>query len=129
MAYDFVDDQGRHATFEGTVDQLNQLGLRGMPSHKVNVGLPFYSRPTDMSGYWYGYNGCYEKMAEDGWYHCDDTDKDFWFNTPSVIAEKTDYCIRNGYGGVMIWHYNCDLPSTSEGSLLKAIGETVDNYY
>jgi hypothetical protein len=29
----------------------------------------------------------------------------------------------------MIWHYNCDLPSTQEGSLLKAIGETIDNYY
>ena len=129
MAYDFVDDQGRHATYEGTLDQLNQLGLKGMPVEKVNVGLPFYSRPTDMSAYWYGYNGCYDKMSDDGWYHCDETDKDFWFNTTDVIAEKTDYCIRNGYGGVMIWHYNCDLPSTQEGSLLRAIGETVDKNY
>lgn len=129
MAYDFVDDQGRHATYEGTLDQLHQLGLRGMPVEKVNVGLPFYSRPTDMSAYWYGYNGCYEKMTDDGWYHCDETDKDFWFNTTDVIAEKTDYCIRNGYGGVMIWHYNCDLPSTHDDSLLRAIGETVDKNY
>ena len=129
MAYDFVDDQGRHATYEGTLDQLHQLGLRGMPVEKVNVGLPFYSRPTDMSAYWYGYNGCYEKMTDDGWYHCDETGKDFWFNTTDVIAEKTDYCIRNGYGGVMIWHYNCDLPSTHDDSLLRAIGETVDKNY
>ncbi len=129
MSYDNIDEQGRHATYEDTVEQIRQLGLRGLPIHKVNVGIPFYSRPTDMSGYWYGYNGCYEKMTEDGWYHCDETDKDFWFNTPDVVAQKTDYCIRNGFGGVMIWHYNCDLPSSQEGSLLRAIGQTVDNYY
>lgn len=129
MSYDSIDDQGRHATYEDTLEQIQQLGLRGMPIHKVNVGIPFYSRPTDMSAYWYGYNSCYDKMTEDGWYHCDDIGKDFWFNTPDVVAQKTDYCIRNGYGGVMIWHYNCDLPSSQEGSLLKAIGETVDNYY
>lgn len=129
MSYDFIDEQGRHATYEDTLEQIRQLGLRGMPVNKVNVGIPFYSRPTDMSGYWYGYNGCYDGIDENGWYHCSDTDKDFWFNTPDVVAEKTDYCIRNGFGGVMIWHYNCDLPSSSEGSLLKAIGETVNKYY
>ena len=129
MAYDFVDENGRHATYEGTLEQLRQLGLHGMPKEKVNVGLPFYSRPTDMSTYWYGYNGYYEQMDENGWYHCDETGKDFWFNTPDVVAQKTDYCIRNGYGGVMIWHYNCDLPSTHEDSLLGAVGDTVGNYY
>lgn len=129
MSYDYIDEQGRHATYEDTLEQIQQLGLRGLPIHKVNVGIPFYSRPTDMSSYWYGYNACYEKMTEDGWYHCDDIDKDFWFNTPDVVAQKTDYCIRNGFGGVMIWHYNCDIPSSQEGSLLKAIGETVDRYY
>ena len=129
MSYDFIDAEGRHATYEGTLDQLRQLGLKGMPSEKVNVGLPFYSRPTDMTTYWYGYNGCYDKMTNDGWYHCDETGKDFWFNTPDVIAQKTDYCINNGYGGVMIWHYNCDLPSTQEGSLLRAIGEAVNSNY
>ncbi len=129
MSYDNVDAQGKHSTYEDTVAQLEQLGLKGLPVHKVNVGIPFYSRPTDLSDYWYGYSGCYEKITEDGWYHCDDTDKDFWFNTPEVVAQKTDYCISNGFGGVMIWHYNCDLPSTHGDSLLRAIGETVDKYY
>ena len=129
MTYDYIDEQGRHATYEDTIKMLHQLGLKGMPFYKVNVGIPFYSRPTDLSAYWYGYNGCYENMTEDGWYHCNETDKDFWFNTPDVVAQKTDYCIQNGFGGVMIWHYNCDLPSTHEDSLLKAIGETVKNFY
>lgn len=129
MSYDMIDDEGRHATYEDTVKLVQSVGIYGMPYEKVNVGLAFYSRPTDMSTYWYGYNGCYEGIDENGWYHCDIIDKDFWFNTPDVIAAKTEYAINHGFGGVMIWHYNCDLPSTHEDSLLRAAGETVEEYY
>ncbi len=129
MTYDFVDSDGKHATYEGTVELIERIGLKGMPPEKVNVGLAFYSRPTDMSTYWYGYNGCYEQIDENGWYHCNETGKDFWFNTPDVIEMKTDYAIKNGFGGVMIWHYNCDLPSTHEASLLRAVGKAVDANY
>lgn len=129
MLYDMVDEEGRHATYEDTVSLAQNVGIYGMPLEKVNIGLAFYSRPTDMSAYWYGYSGCYEKIDENGWYHCDDTNKDFWFNTPDVIEAKTDYAIRNGFGGVMIWHYNCDLPSSHEDSLLRAVGKAVDNNY
>ncbi|MBQ3499791.1 MAG: glycoside hydrolase family 18 protein [Clostridia bacterium] len=129
MLYDMVDAQGRHATYEDTVKAAATVGIYGMPLDKVNIGLPFYSRPTDMSTYWYGYNGCYEGIDENGWYHCDDINKDFWFNTPDVIESKTQYAIDNGFGGVMIWHYNCDLPSSHEDSLLRAIGTAVNDNY
>lgn len=129
MLYDMVDEEGKHATYEDTVKAVQKVGIYGMPIEKVNVGLAFYSRPTDMSAYWYGYNGCYEGIDENGWYHCDDTDKDFWFNTPEVIRDKTEYAINNGFGGVMIWHYSCDLPSSHEDSLLRAAGNAIkDNY-
>ncbi len=127
MTYDFDDEQGRHATYEGTINRINNLANLEVPAGKVNIGLPFYSRPTDMSAYWYSYNGCYEGIDENGWYHCEEIDKDFWFNTPEVIESKTDYAINNGYGGVMIWHYNCDLPSSHEDSLLKAIDTSIQN--
>lgn len=129
MVYDMIDSEGRHSTYKDMVNLVQKVGIYGMPFEKVNVGLPFYSRPTDMSTYWYGYNGCYDGIDENGWYHCDDTDKDFWFNTPDVIAAKTEYAINHGFGGVMIWHYNCDLPSSQEGSLLRAINETVEKNY
>ncbi len=129
MLYDMVDEEGRHATYEDTVKAVEKVGIYGMPLEKVNVGLAFYSRPTDMSAYWYGYNGCYEGIDENGWYHCETTNKDFWFNTPDVINNKTEYAINNGFGGVMIWHYNCDLPSSHNDSLLRAVGKAVkDNY-
>ena len=129
MTYDFNDEDGKHATYEETVKLLRKLGLSGVPSEKVNVGLPFYSRPTDMSTYWYGYNSCYEDIDENGWYHCENTGKDFWFNTPEIIEQKTDYAIKNGFNGVMIWHYNCDLPSTHEDSLLNAVNTALKNNY
>lgn len=129
MLYDMNDENGRHSTYEDMANMVRKVGFYGIPLEKVNIGLPFYSRPTDMSTYWYGYNGCYGQIDENGWYHCNDTGKDFWFNTPDVIAQKTDFAIKNGYGGVMIWHYNCDLPSTHEDSLLRAIGETVEANY
>lgn len=125
MMYDFIDDEGRHATYENTIKLVEKVGLYGIPLEKANIGLAFYSRPTDMSGYWYGYNGCYKDLDENGWYHCPDTGKDFWFNTPDVIEKKTAYALENGYGGVMIWHYNCDLPSTDEASLLRAVGKAL----
>lgn len=121
MLYDFNDEEGRHATFEGTVQNLESIRFYGIPTKKINIGLPFYSRPTDLSAYWYGYNSYFEDIDENGWYHCPATDKDFWFNTPAVIEQKTAFAINNGYGGVMIWHYSCDLPSSHDASLLKAI--------
>ena len=125
MTYDFADSEGKHATYEDTVKHLEDADFGGIPREKINVGLPFYSRPTDMDAYWYGYNTYYESIDENGWYHCPETNKDFWFNTPEVIKKKTEYAINNGYGGVMVWHYNCDLPSTHEASLFRAIDKAV----
>ena len=53
MLYDMIDDEGRHATYEDTISAAASIGIYGMPLDKVNIGLAFYSRPTDMSAYWY----------------------------------------------------------------------------
>ncbi len=126
MTYDYNDENGRHATYEDTVRILENTDFGGIDRDKINVGLPFYSRPSDMGAFWYGYNGYYEEIDDEGWYHCSETDKDFWFNTPEVIEKKTEYAVDNGYGGVMVWHYNCDLPSTHEDSLFRSIGKVVN---
>lgn len=125
MTYDYVDENGKHATLEDTVKILEDTNWRKVPKEKINLGLPFYSRPSDMDTYWYAYNTYYENIDETGWYHCPETNKDFWFNSPAVITQKTDYAYNNGYGGVMVWHYNCDLPSTHENSLFRAINTAI----
>ena len=129
MLYDIFDAEGKHATTETMKENCKQIGLSGIPYEKVNIGLPFYSRPTDWGAYWYAYNGCIDGIDENGYYVDENIGKTFWFNTPDVIAEKTDFAINSGYGGVMIWHYSCDLPSTNEASLLGSIGRVVAENY
>ena len=128
MLYDVYDDEGRHSTTETMKELSEKIGLSGIPYEKVNIGLPFYARPSDRGAYWYEYKSYYNSLDADNWYHCDNVNKDFWFNTTDVIYEKTEFALNQGYGGVMMWHYTCDLPSTNENSLLGAIGNTLDSY-
>lgn len=129
MLYDIYDAEGKHSTTETVKANSKQIGLSGIPFEKVNIGLPFYARPSDRGAYWYDYSSYCNALDADNWYHCDNTGKNFWFNTPDVIAEKTDFAIKGGYGGVMIWHYTCDLPSSNEASLLGSIGRVVAENY
>ncbi|MBR5438075.1 MAG: glycoside hydrolase family 18 protein [Clostridia bacterium] len=129
MMYDVYDDEGKHATTETVKELVKKVGLRAVPLEKVTLGLPFYARPSDRDSYWFGYNGYYTQIDENGWYHDEALNKDFWFNTPDVIYEKTDFAINEGYSGVMIWHYTCDLPAGDSASLTGAIGRAVNDNY
>ena len=129
MLYDIFDSEGRHSTAETTKENSKQIGLSGIPYEKVNIGMPFYSRPTDHGAYWYPYNGYADVLDENGWYTDENIGKTFWFNTPDVVADKTNFAIKGGYGGVMIWHYTCDFPSSNEASLLGSIGRVVAENY
>lgn len=125
MLYDHYDEEGRHSTYETAVNAAEGFKEKKIPLEKVHFGLPFYARPTDSDAYWYGYNGYYNQLDENGFYYDEEIDKTFWFNTPDVIADKMQYAIDNGFGGVMIWHYSCDLPSADPNSLLGAIGKAI----
>ncbi len=129
MLYDIFDKaDGKHSSYELSKSLIIHFTSRGIDKDKLDFGLPFYSRPTDKAGYWYEYATYADRLDENGWYYDDELGKDFWFNTPDVIARKTKYALDRGLGGVMIWNYSCDLPSSDEKSLLRAIGETIDNY-
>lgn len=127
MLYDNYDEKGRHSTYETCVSSARKTALKGLPLEKVNFGLPFYARPTDHGAFWYDYKSYAGKLDCNNFYYDSSNDKTFWFNTPDVISEKTQFAVDNGFGGVMIWHYTCDLPSTDEKSLLRAIGQTINN--
>ncbi len=125
MMYDIYDDEGRHSTYETATKLINEALLRGIPREKIHFGLPFYARPTDRDTYWYEYKIYYDKLDKNNFYYDEGIDKSFWFNTPDIIAQKTEFAINNGFGGVMIWNYTYDLPSTNPASLLAAIGNTI----
>ncbi len=129
MLYDVYDKKGNHSTYETAIGLVPFFTTKGVPLHKLDFGLPFYARPTDNGPYWYGYKDNYYKLDSKGYMYDERIDKTFWFNTPDVIAKKTEYAIRCGLGGVMCWAYTYDLPSSNEASLLRAVGETVNNTY
>ena len=126
MMYDVYDEEGRHATFDTVATRSQWIKDSNIPLEKITFGLPFYARPTDSDAYWYDYVGYADKLDENGFYTDENIGKTFWFNTPDVIEKKTQFAIDEGYSGVMIWHYTCDLPSTNEDSLLSAIGRTIE---
>ena len=43
------------------------------------------------------------------------------FNGVQMIKDKTAFANDYGLGGVMVWHYSCDVPYESDMSLFKAI--------
>ena len=94
MLYDVYDAEGRHSTTETVKELSEKIGLSGIPYEKANIGLPFYARPSDSGAYWYEYKSYYNKLDADNWYHCDNVNKDFWFNTTDVIYEKTEFAIN-----------------------------------
>lgn len=45
----------------------------------------------------------------------------FSFNNYDTVYEKTQWAVEKGLGGVMIWHYACDVPAENESSLFNAV--------
>lgn len=126
MLYDIYDDDGRHATYDLCTDLVDKFVKAGFDKAKLDFGLPFYARPTDNDAYWYAWRDYCDLVNNEGVYTDESIGKTFYFNTPDTIAQKTQFAIENGYGGMMIWSYAYDLPSTNERSLLRAIGNTIE---
>lgn len=127
MLYDVYDNDGKHATVEKVKELSKNLEKYAIPKEKLDFGLPFYARPTDKSEYWYDYANYCDLIDKDGYYFDKSIGKTFWFNRPSDIEEKTLFALEKGFGGVMIWHYSCDLPSSDSRSLLGAVGKAVNS--
>lgn len=124
MSYDLWDENGNHATLEIAKNNILSAREAGYDMSKVDLGLPFYARPTDHGAYWYDYKGYYDNLDENGLFVDEgNTGLTFSFNTADVIKEKTDLAIEEGMGGVMIWHYACDVPADNDQSLFNAISE------
>lgn len=132
MNYDLFDKNGYHSTFYTTAYQTQEFIKAGFAKEKLNIGLPFYSRPLDAFGYWGDYssesNGltAYDNLAtfdtldHDG----NPMTTDRYFNGFQIIKDKTAYAIDMGFGGLMIWHFSCDRNYSDELSLFKAISTT-----
>lgn len=123
MSYDLWDDNGNHATVDIAKDDIELFEKKGYDKAKLDLGVPFYARPTTKEAYWYDYKSYYDKLDENGLFKDDETGLTFSFNTYDVIKEKTEYALSSGIGGMMVWHYSCDVPADNAKSLFGAMDE------
>ena len=121
MSYDVWDDDGMHATLQNAKDDVRKLLGLGYPAEKIDLGIPFYARPTTHEKVWHAYRDFYDRIDRDGLYYESRTGLTHSFNTRKVVYDKTAWAIGQGLGGVMVWHYACDVPAENEYSLFKAI--------
>lgn len=121
MAYDLWDDNGNHATMEQAEKCINKMLKKGYSREQLDLGVPFYARPTTKDAYWYDYASWADKIDENGLCVDDETGLTFSFNDYDLIQQKTKWAIENGIGGMMVWHYTCDLPADNEKSLFNAV--------
>ena len=136
MAYDLFDDHGNHSSFYSACYLLiGQLEEKGFDLGKINLGLPFYSRPENGDTFWGNYFDVAEELGEwdNAFYYNEYTTLEgvtasgnTWFNGRGMIYDKTCYAADCGLGGVMIWHIGTD--STKEGyRLMDVIAEAVQS--
>ena len=121
MSYDLWDKEGNHATIDIAQDDIKQFEKKGYDKAKLDLGVPFYARPTTGDAYWYDYKSYCDALDENGLYNDSATGLVFSFNTYDVIKEKTTLALENLIGGMMVWHYSCHDQSYNEKSLFDAI--------
>jgi GH18 family chitinase len=121
MSYDLWDDDGYHATYDIAVDDIEKLVKKGYDKAKLDLGVPFYARPTTKEAFWANYKDFSDRLSDDGLVYDEDSGYNLSFNTYDMIREKTEYALNNGIGGMMVWHYACDVPADDENSLFGAI--------
>lgn len=98
-----------------------------MPKVKIVGGLPFYSNKQWTISDQVGWAGIVSQIpnlspaANEGKLNGGSGLTMHSFNGPNLIKEKAKWVKSNGYGGVMIWSCDNDLPLTHKMSLGKAL--------
>ena len=122
MCYDVWDYQTHaHSSYRNAKDLTKNMLNLGYQPQQLELGLPFYARPTTEEAIWYDYLNYYDKIDRLGLYEDEANGLTASFNTPDLIYAKTRFAIRQGLRGVFVWHYACDVPADNSASLFNAI--------
>ncbi len=108
----------------------------GYDLSKCDLGLPFYGRTHNGEEAWPSYeqiaadlenNPFKNRIAKS--YMTGDVGGEITtsFNGVQMIRDKTAFANDYGLGGVMVWHYSCDVPYESDLSLFKAVQTSLDS--
>ncbi len=126
MQYDLFDGEGNHSSMTSAVDGFNAVRDYLLPREKADLGVPFYGRPANGGAYWYNYNEYAEKLADIDYTETEQGKT--YFNSWQTIYDKTAYAMSRGLGGMMVWHYSCDVYDiNSDLSLFGAMGDCIED--
>lgn len=125
MTYDIFDQDGYHSSFWGGCAQGGTyLESVGFKKEQIVLGIPFYGTQIDalMEQYLYRdlknisfYRNVYEVTDYLG------KPTSAYFNSPSMVRDKTAFALLAGYAGVMTWHSTIDVKLSDEFSLWNQI--------
>lgn len=139
MTYDNMqrDVDGHHSEFfSDGPNAIYHFVNKGFKLSQLNLGLPYYARPVNATGYWSDYStevdklGRYCNVAENeyediDWKKKTITVKPRFYNCCQMIEDKTAFCIYGNVGGIMCWQLGSDVPASHELSLSSAVYKTV----
>ena len=118
MSYDMFDERGNHAAFyTSAYEVVDKLIDKGLDLKKINLGVPYYSRPVNADPYWGNYYDVADKLSPfENSYVEAYTDINGvshpallnYYNGRQMIYDKTAYAMDAGLGGIMIWHFGTD---------------------
>lgn len=132
MAYDNMTEFNSHAEFAtvGGALAVKDIEKRGYDLSKCDLGLPFYGRTHGGDEAWASYaqiapdleNNPFKNTIPKSYLTGDISGNIVTsFNGVQMIKDKTAFANDYGLGGVMVWHYTCDVPYKDDLSLFKAI--------
>lgn len=130
MAYDIIDLNGYHSSFgRAAVRAVEYAEKCGFRREQINLGLPYYGRPTYKGEYWPSWDD-----AKVGYWQNYDPhivyngiEMDAYYNCPGMVADKTAFALQMGLGGMMIFPLNADRPKGHEMCLTDAIRRTLED--
>jgi chitinase len=111
------DGGSPHATYDWTIDNVNEWKARGLPADKAVLGVPFYSRPA-----YYSYAQLVAMDPANAYRDCTTVNgAQACYNGRPTIQRKTQWALANA-GGMMNWELSLD--ATTAPSLVSAIDQT-----
>lgn len=122
MAYDERSDN--HSPYSAATNSIDYWGRqRGVPAHKMVLGLPMYARPS-----WRSFA---EVISDNKGLACLDTTthqgKTDYYNGLPMIAKKTRLAQTEQLSGVMVWELPHD-SSDADTSIMQHIVNTAFNH-
>ncbi len=137
MSYDNMTEYNSHAEFAtvGGAMAVKDFIKNGYDLTKCDLGLPFYGRTHGGEEAWPSYaqiagdlenNPFKNTIAKSYMNGVTSSDIITSFNGVQMIKDKTAFANDYGLGGVMVWHYTCDVDYESDLSLFKAVQNSLE---